>query len=270
MPSRCEISATLSAFFEAAQVGPNFADLLSRNDTTEVCPLFFYADDSKPSHVASKRPGVRRETESVCGNGGRATAVSERIKRVVQLERDQSADEGRIYAALRRAEAEIASLEQRDLAPEVLRTALAAIRDKAVLMIQDVRKNMHNRILAARKLQETVGPAFLVQHTRFASDHAEEAALRTRFFKLLQRTPTSALLGYLKDALESGNFACAESIRFEFTCRDDRDLYSSEFEAIRRKYRDADPVEMQIRLITIASIAANVDKRVSDLLQRGR
>jgi hypothetical protein len=203
MPSRCEISATLSAFFEAAQVGPNFADLLSRNDTTEVCPLFFYADDSKPSHVASKRSGVRRETESVCGNGGRATAVSERIKRVVQLERDQSADEGRIYAALRRAEAEIASLEQRDLAPEVLRAALAAIRDKAVLMIQDVRKNMHNRILAARKLQETVGPAFLVQHTRFASDHAEEAALRTRFFKLLQRTLTSALLGYLKDALKA-------------------------------------------------------------------
>ena len=186
----------------------------------------------------SKCSGVRRETESICGNSGRATAVSELIKRLVQLERDQHGDEGRIYAALRKAEAEIADLQRRDLAPEALRPAIAAIRDKAVLMIQNVRKNMQKRILAARKLQETVGPEYLAQYTRFAPDHVTDAALRTRFFKLLQGTSTSALLSYLKDALESDNIACAESIRFEFTCRADRDLYSAEFEAIRRKYRE--------------------------------
>ena len=194
----------------------------------------------------NRAPGMRQDMQNVCGDKRASTEVSTLIKKIAHLERDQTADEGRIYAVLRRAEAEIANLQRRYLDPEALRSAIAAIRDKTALLTQDVRKNMHQRIVAARKLQETLGPHFIAQQTRFASEDATDAALRTRFFKILQRTSTSALLNHLKDAIEIGNFACAESIRFEFMCRTDRHLYSAEYEAIRGMQRDDDPAEIKI------------------------
>jgi hypothetical protein len=128
-------------------------------------------------------------------------------------------------------------------------------------MTRDVRKNMHERSMAAMKiLEKTIGVDFPSQRTRFAEDDTEDRRLRTRFFELLDRTPTSALAKYLKDALQRGNIACAESIWFEFACRADRHVYADEFDAIRRTYGDADPAEMQIRLIVIVNAAAKVDK----------
>ena len=150
----------------------------------------------------NRAPGMRQDMQNVCGDKRASTEVSTLIKKIAHLERDQTADEGRIYAVLRRAEAEIANLQRRHLDPEALRSAIAAIRDKTALLTQDVRKNMHKRIVAARKLQETLGPHFIAQQTRFASEDATDAALRTRFFKILQRTSTSALLNHLKDAIE--------------------------------------------------------------------
>ena len=135
-------------------------------------------------------------------------------------------------------------------------------------MTRDVRKNMHRRTIAAKEMQATVWPDFLYPSTRFAAEDIADVALRTQFFNLLQRTPTPALVDHLKDAIGSGNFACAESIRFEFKCRADRHLYSASFEAIQEPFRGEDPAEVQIRLITIADAAAKVDKRVTDLLQR--
>jgi len=221
------------------------------------------------ARAVTERSGTVQQIKTAYGNKRPATEVSALIKRIVQLERDQKADEGRIDAVLRKAHIEIADLKRRHLDPEALRHALAAIRDNTALLIRDVRKNMHKRIMAARKLKEVLGAHSLAQHTRFASEDVIDAALRTKFFKLLQRMSTSALLYYLKATIETGNFACAESIRFEFRCRSDRHLYSAEYEAIRAIQRDDDPAEMQIRLLTITNAAAKVDKRVTDLLKGG-
>jgi hypothetical protein len=206
--------------------------------------------------------------------GRRSTAgtkpLSNLTKRVVQLERDQKADEARIDAVLRKAESDTANLLQCYLSPEALRKAIGAIRDRTALMTRDVRKNMHERSKVARKiLEESIGVDVPSQRTRFAKDDTEDAALRTRFFELLDGTPTLALVRYLKDALQHGNGACAESIWLEFAGRPNRHLYASEVDEIRRSYGDADPAKMQVRLIVIANAAAQVDRRIADYCRGG-
>ena len=197
----------------------------------------------------SRRFRVRRENR----NQGEAIELAAVMRRIAQLDRDQKADEARIDAVIKKAEIEIAQLVQRHLGREALWSAVGAIRDKTVLMTRDVRKNMHRRTVAAREMQETLGPDFLSQCTRFAAEDVVDGTLRTQFFNLLQRTPTSVLPDHLRDAIQNRNFGRAESIRFEFNCRADRHLYSGKFEAIQALLRDEDPTEMQARLVTIAN-----------------
>jgi hypothetical protein len=214
--------------------------------------------------------GLGPKRDIVPRNARRPTEISSLIKKLIHLEREQKADEGRIDAVLRKADTDLANLLQRYLSPEALRKAIAAIRDRTALMTRDVRQNMHERSMAAMKLLEkSIGLDFRCRRTRFDADDTADATLRARFFELLDRTPTSALVKHLKDALQHGNFACAESIWFEFACRANRHLYSAEFDEIRRTYGDADPAEMQVRLFVVADAAARVDKRLADLLQRG-
>jgi hypothetical protein len=212
----------------------------------------------------SEHSGVEQKRNIVPRNGRRTTQASGLIDKLIQLERDQKADKGRIDAALRKAESDIANLLQRYLSPEALRKAIGAIRDRTALMTRDVRKNMHERSTIAMKLLEkSMTLDFGSQRSRFAADDRSDAAMRTRFFEVLEQMPTPALVTYLRDALQHGNTACAESIWFEFTCRADRHLYSAEFDEIRRVYADADPAEMHIRLLAIADASAKVDRRLA-------
>jgi hypothetical protein len=68
---------------------------------------------------------------------------------------------------VRKAESDIANLLHRYLSPEALRKAIASIRDRTALMTRDVRKNMHERSMAAMKiLEKTIGVDFPSQRTR--------------------------------------------------------------------------------------------------------
>jgi S-adenosylmethionine/arginine decarboxylase-like enzyme len=192
------------------------------------------------------------------------------LKRILQVERDQKADEARIDDAITKAESDIAALNQRHRAPEEMQRAIIAIRDRTVLIVRDVRKNMQNRDIVAKNMQETLSDDFLRQRSRFANDDIEDANLRTRFFELLERSPTYALLDYFGDAREVGNIACAESIQFEFKCREDRHEYNASFEAIVANLSVCDPVEMRKRLANIRNAAEKVDARITNLLQRVR
>jgi hypothetical protein len=200
------------------------------------------------------------------------TCASEQIpealnlhKRILQTERDQVADEVRIDDAITRAENEIARLQQRQLAFEQLQAAI--IRDRTILIVRDVRKNMQRRSLAAKRMEECLNDDFLRQRSRFARDNFEDEELRRKLLQLLQRTPTSGLIEHLHDAVEAGNFACAELIRFEFQCRDDRDEFRTGFEAMVEKLSRYDPVEMCKRLTNIEKATERVDARIT-LLQR--
>jgi hypothetical protein len=192
------------------------------------------------------------------------------LNRILQAERAQKADEARIDHAITKAESEIAALEQRNLGPEELQRAIITIRDRAILTIRDVRRNMVQRAIAANNMQGSVDDDFLRRRSRFAEDDLADANLRTRFFALLERTPTFALVQHLRDAIEVGNVACAESIRLEFQCREDRREYAASFKMILEKIALQDPVEMRKRLASIRNAAEKIDARITDLLKRGQ
>jgi hypothetical protein len=197
------------------------------------------------------------------GQGAQALNL---YKIIDQTERDQSADGTRIDDAIVRAEKEIARLEQRQLAPEQLREETVAIRDRAVLITREMRKQMQRRALAAKRVQDRMSDIFR-QRSRFAISDSEDKSLRKHFMGLLERTETSALIDHLCDAVEVGNTACAELIRFEFQCRDDRHEFRPRFEAIVAKLCPEDPVEMRKRLVNIYKAIEKVDTRIANLLQ---
>jgi hypothetical protein len=204
-----------------------------------------------------------------------AADVEERFDlptRILQLERDQKADGTRIDYAIAQAEREIVALgqRQRHLGPEDLQRSINAIRDRIILAVRDVRRNMVRRTTAAKNMEQIVDRRFLRQNLRFAADDVTDKKLRARFFELLARTPTSSLLRHLKDAIDAGNSACAENIRFEFQCRDDRHQYSAAFHMILDKESVRDPVEMRKRLANIRKAADEADARITGLLAKVR
>jgi hypothetical protein len=190
------------------------------------------------------------------------------LNRILQAELDQKADEARIDDAIAKAENKIAALNYRHLAPEDMQRAMIAIRDGTIMIVRDVRKNMQNRDNVAKTMQETLSDDYLRQRSRFAKDDIEDRDLRTRFFELLKRTPTHALIDHFRDAMEVGHVACAESIQFEFKCRDDGGAYAASFEAIVKDCSPCDPVEIRKRLSNIRKSTDKVDARISSLLQR--
>ena len=188
-------------------------------------------------------------------------------KRILQTERDQINDEARIDQAITLAENDIAHVQKRQLAFERSQAAIITIRD-AVLIIRDVRKNMGRRSLDAERMQQCLNDDFLRQRSRFARDEFDDESLRKKLFQLLQRTTTSSLIEYFHDAVEAGDFASAELIRFEFQCRDDQDEFRVAFGKVVEKLSRDDPVEMRKRLANICKATARVDTRVTDLLHR--
>ncbi len=189
-------------------------------------------------------------------------------KRILQTERDQIADERRIDIAITGAENNIARLQQRQLSSQQLQAAIVAIRDRAVLIIRDVRKNMRRRRLEAECMQECLNDDFLRRRSRFSRDDFEDETLRKKFLQVLEHTPTSSLIELLYDAVEAEHFACAELIRFEFWCRDDHDEFSTDFGSMVEKFSRDDPVEMRKRVANICKATERVEVRVTELLKR--
>jgi hypothetical protein len=199
-----------------------------------------------------------------------AASVEERFDwptRILQEERDQKADGTRIDYAIAQAQREIVAL-RRHVGGQELQRSINVVRDRIILTVRDVRKNMARRTIAAKNMQGIVDDSFLRRSSRFATDDRTDEKLRTRFFELLARTPTYALLQHLMDAIDAGNSACAENIRFEFQCREDRQQYAATFHMILDKHAFRDPVEMRRRIANIRKVADDADARITDLLRR--
>jgi hypothetical protein len=203
------------------------------------------------------RIDIRHDTEAPIGL----------IRRVIEAERDQKADEARIEEAIRQAEAGMAAaLRYRVLSPEQWRAEIVARRDRAILTIRDVRKNMLKRIIEAKKMQRCFSSG---QRSRFSDDDVVDATLRTRLVELLQRAPTFSLVDHFRESIEARNIACAEIISFEFRCRYDRHKYTSDFDEIGRRSESYYTVEMMRRRVSnILNAVAKVDLRITDLLNQ--
>jgi hypothetical protein len=197
-----------------------------------------------------------------------ASEALESYRRILQIESEQRADAARIDDVIRRAEEEIARIEQRHLTPRQLHDASTAVCDRAVLITRNVRKNMQSRMLAAKRMEPCLGGASLLQRARFAADDSEDEKLRWRFFELLERTPTSALADRLLKAMQSGGLALAELIRFEFQCREDRREFMPRFEAILAKFSPEDPIAIYKRIASVCKAVEKVDAKIAGLLKR--
>jgi len=188
------------------------------------------------------------------------------LQRILQLEREQKADEVRIDDAIKTAENNIAALTRKHLSREEMRKASLAIRDRTVLIIRDVRKNMQTRQSMARNMQDSLIDGFR-KRSCFAKDDVEDVALRCRFFELLQDAPTHTLIYHLQEAIKVSNLACVENIQFEFKCRNDRHEYAPAFEALAASLSHSDPVKVWKRLANVRKAAEKVDTRITALLQ---
>jgi hypothetical protein len=188
--------------------------------------------------------------------------------RILQVERDQKADGARIDYAITQAERDIAALRQRRLSHQELQRSINAVRDRIILTVRDVRRNMATRTIAAKNMEQIVEDRLLRQDFRFAADDLTDTKLRARFFELLARTPTYSLVQHLKDAIDAGNWACAENIRFEFQCREDRHRHCATFQTVLDEHALHDPVEMRKRLGNIRKVADEADARITELLRR--
>jgi hypothetical protein len=65
-------------------------------------------------------------------------------RKVLEIERDQTADLARVDNAIALAEVRISALKKRQLGPEELSRKTSDIRDGTILAVRDVRRNMAN------------------------------------------------------------------------------------------------------------------------------
>src|SRR5258705_3636672 len=78
------------------------------------------------------------------------------LKNVIEAERDQDADCTRIDAAVRLAEQDIAALESRQLDPDQTYKKWSEIRDRTILAVRDVRRNIVKRANEAKEIQRAM------------------------------------------------------------------------------------------------------------------
>src|SRR5262249_21314943 len=108
----------------------------------------------------------------------------------------------------------------------------------------------------------------LRQRSRFAVVDAVDASLRARCFASLECVPTLTLVCHFIDAIKAGDFARAESVRFEFLSREDRHEYVVTSRAIFAQFAPSEPADILKRIAKICRAAEMADARVVDLFRR--
>jgi hypothetical protein len=190
------------------------------------------------------------------------------LPKVLEIERRQLADYARVDYAITKGEDEIAALEELRLGPDKLRRETSVVRDRTVLAVREVRKNMAKRAITAKNMR---GPLVesLRQRSRFAVADAVDASLRARCFASLECIPTLTLLCHFIDAIKGGDFARAESVRFEFHTREDRHEYVVTSRTIFAQFAPpSEPADILKRIAKICRAAEMADARVVDLFRR--
>ena len=189
------------------------------------------------------------------------------LPKVLEIERHQLADYARVDYAITKAEDEIAALEELWPGPNELRRETSVVRDRTVLAVREVRKNMAKRAVTAKNMQESLVKS-LRQRSRFAAEDTVDASLRARCIAGLECIPTLTLICHFIDAIKAGDFARAECIRFEFQIREDRHQYVVTSKAIFAQFAPSEPADILKRIAKICRVAEMADARVVDLFRR--
>jgi hypothetical protein len=189
------------------------------------------------------------------------------LANVLEIERQQVADYARVDYGITKGEDEIAALEELWLRPNELRRETSVVRDRTVLAVREVRNNMAKRAITAKNMQGSLVES-LRQRSRFAVADSVDASLRARCFASLKCIPTLTLICHFIDAIKAGDFARAESVRFEFQTREDRHEYVVTSRAIFAQFAPSDPADILKRIAKICRAAEMADARVIDLFRR--
>ena len=189
------------------------------------------------------------------------------LPKVLEIERHQLADYARVDYAITKGEDEVAALEERRLGPNELRREASVVRDRTVLAVREVRNNMAKRAITAKNMQGSLVEC-LRQRSRFAVVDTVDASLRARCFASLECIPTLTLICHFIDAIKAGDFARAESVRFEFLTREDRHEYVVTARAIFARFAPCEPADILKRIAKICRAAEMADARVIDLFRR--
>ena len=169
------------------------------------------------------------------------------LPKALEIERYQLADYARVDYAITKGEDEIAALEELCLGPNELRRKASIVRDRTVLAVREVRNNMAKRAITAKNIQGSLVKS-LRQRSRFAVADTIDASLRARCFASLECIPTLTLICHFIDAMKAGDFARAESIRFEFLTREDRQEYAVTSRAIFAQFAPSEPADILKRI----------------------
>jgi hypothetical protein len=115
------------------------------------------------------------------------------VLEVERAERNQEADCALIDAAVRLAEKEIAFLEGRQLGPDELRKKWCGIRDRTILAVRDVRRNIVRRADEAKETERRI-------IEKWFREKSDDRVL-SEFSSTLGQVPTKRLLDYLTSLL---------------------------------------------------------------------
>ena len=182
------------------------------------------------------------------------------VKDVIEAERaerDQDADCARIDAAINLAEQDIAALESRQLDSEEARQGWFAIRDRTILAIRDVRRDVIKRANEAKETE-----TWMIE--KFFRENANGNPLH-EFSVTLQDIPTKELLDYLCYLIRVNDPARVQCIRIVFKARLDHHRYNVTFNKILAGFAFAEFGDMGERLARICRSADKADARVADL-----
>src|SRR5438876_2843625 len=189
------------------------------------------------------------------------------LPKVLEINDHQLADYARVDYASTKGEDETAALEELRLGSDELRRETSVVRDRTVLAVREVRKNMAKRAITAKNMRVSLVES-LRQRSRFAVADTVDASLRARCFASLECIPTLTLLCHFIDAIKAGDFARAECVRFEFLTREDRHEYVVTSRAIFARFAPSEPADILKRIAKICRAAEMADARVIDLFCR--
>jgi hypothetical protein len=188
------------------------------------------------------------------------------LKNVSEAERDQDADCTRIDAAVRLAEQDIAALESRQLDPDQTHKKWSEIRDRTILAVRDVRRNIVKRANEAKEIQRAMIETFFRERAAYPSN--DNAPPLLEYSAVLQDIPTKGLLDHLRYLIQIGDLVRVQSLRTAFEARDDRHRYVSAFEKILAQRAFVESRDLGERLARICLSAEEADVKITDLFCR--
>src|SRR5260370_36284270 len=124
------------------------------------------------------------------------------LPKVLEIERRQLADYARVDYAITKGEDEIAALEELRLGPDELRRETSVVRDRTVLAVREVRKNMAKRAITAKNMRGSLVES-LRQRSRFAVADTVDAKLRARCLARLGGIQSVTILWQFSYALKA-------------------------------------------------------------------